>query len=145
MTFRPYSPADLASCLRLFDANCPVAFAPNEREDYVHFLASPRGPYDVAVVGDEIVGAAGLERDGVDGLAIRWILVDPAWQGHGLGRALMTHLMAEAERRGVRRLAIATSHKSAAFFARFGAVALETTVDGWGPGMHRIDMVLRLE
>jgi GNAT superfamily N-acetyltransferase len=144
LTFRSYSPADAAACLRLFDANCPAAFAPNEREDYVAFLAGPPGPYDVVVVDDDIVGAAGLEQDD-DGLAVRWIVVDPRRQGHGLGRALMAHLVAEAKRRGARRLAIATSHKSAAFFARLGAVAHKTTADGWGPGMHRIDMTLTLD
>jgi hypothetical protein len=28
------------------------------------------------------------------------------------------------------------------FFARFGAVEARRTSDGWGPGMHRVDMVL---
>ena len=41
-----------------------------------------------------------------------------------------------------RPVSIAASHKSAPFFARFGARIVETTPDGWGPGMHRVDMEL---
>jgi hypothetical protein len=37
---------------------------------------------------------------------------------------------------------IAASHRSAPFFARFGAETVRETPDGWGPGMHRIDMEL---
>jgi hypothetical protein len=39
---------------------------------------------------------------------------------------------------------IAASQKSAAFFARFGAVTLKVVDNGWGTGMHRIDMELPL-
>jgi hypothetical protein len=40
------------------------------------------------------------------------------------------------------RLHIAASHKSAPFFAKFGAQELTTIVNGWGPAMHRVDMLL---
>ena len=39
---------------------------------------------------------------------------------------------------------IAASHKSAPFFAKFGATVTAHTVDGWGNGMDRIDMELLL-
>ena len=45
----------------------------------------------------------------------------------------------------VPRLHIAASHRSAPFFARFGSQTVKTTPNGWGPGMDRVDMVLRLE
>ena len=31
-----------------------------------------------------------------------------------------------------------------AFFAKLGATPTSSTVDGWGPGMDRVDMVLAL-
>ena len=42
VTFRSYVSTDKSVCLKLFDANCPEFFAPNERVDYAEFLdASP--------------------------------------------------------------------------------------------------------
>jgi hypothetical protein len=46
--FRSYEITDRADCLRLFDENCPEFFAPNEREDYVAFLAHHSKDYVVA-------------------------------------------------------------------------------------------------
>ncbi|WP_242112849.1 hypothetical protein [Luteimonas aquatica] len=39
-------------------------------------------------------------------------------------------------------LHISASHKSAPFFARFGALETARVPDGWGPGMHRVEMRL---
>lgn len=144
MTFRPFQPADTAACLALFDANCPASFAPNERDEYVVFLSNLPGPYEVCVIDDAVVGAAGLAPDGPGALAIRWIVIAREHQGRGLGRAVMQQLMDLAATRGIARVDIATSQHSAPFFAKFGAVRLSVIEDGWGPGMHRIDMVLRL-
>lgn len=142
MTFRPFERADTAACLRLFDANCPAAFAPNERDDYIAFLAALPGRYDVCVIDDAIVGAAGLESHGPGVEAIRWIVIALERQGHGLGRAIMRHLLDHANGRGIGRVEIAASHVSAPFFAKFGAVTIARTEHGWGPDMHRVDMVL---
>jgi GNAT superfamily N-acetyltransferase len=144
VTFRPFQPADTAACLALFDANCPASFAPNERDDYIIFLSNLPGPYDVCVIDDLVVGAAGLAPHGPGAVAIRWIVIAREHQGRGLGRAVMKHLIDQAAARGVARVDIATSQHSAEFFAKFGAVLLSVIEDGWGPGMHRIDMVLRL-
>ncbi len=142
MTFRPFAPADTPACLALFDANCPAAFAPNERDEYIAFLTHLPGRYDVCVIDDAVVGAAGLEPHGPDALAIRWIVIAREHQGRGLGRAIMRHLFEDVERRGIARVDIAASQYSAAFFAKFGAVQISTTEHGWGPDMHRVDMVL---
>jgi len=37
-----------------------------------------------------------------------------------------------------RKVAISTSQHADQFIARFGAVTL-VAIDGWGPGMHRLD------
>jgi hypothetical protein len=45
---------------------------------------------------------------------------------------------------GSRIVRISASHKSAPFFERFGAEPTSVTEDGWGPGMHRVQMELQL-
>ena len=138
--FRPYQPADLAACLALFDGNCPEYFAPNERNDYQGFLAAAPAGYEVCLVGGRIVGAFGVLRE-ASGLSLRWILLAPEAQGRGLGRAIM-NCVAETARTQGGPLSIAASHKSAPFFANFGARAVHHTPNGWGPGMHRVDLRL---
>ena len=142
--FRSYLYADKDACLELFDANCPDFFAPNERMDYLGFLASVPTYYKICIVNNQIVGAFGLNLVASNEGSLKWILVDPPLHGRGIGSAIMEHVFAEARATGLQRIRIAASHKSAPFFARFGAKALLETRDGWGPGMHRVDMELRL-
>lgn len=145
--FRAFDVADREECLGLFDANCPESFAPNEREDYAAYLDHAPAEYEVCVDGERVVGAFGLALTSDSGARARvtWILLDPACQGRGLGRAMMQRALGAARAASVEVLDIAASHRSAAFFARFGAREVVRTNDGWGPGMHRVDMELSVE
>jgi len=143
VTFRPYTHADREACLELFDANCPEFFAPNERNDYVRFLdADPKG-YEACIVGDRIAGAFGLIAGDARRMHLNWILLDPKFQGLGIGSAIMGRIATLAMDAGTDVIDIAASHKSAPFFAKFGASATATIRDGWGSGMHRVDMEFR--
>ncbi len=139
---RPFRPADRAACLALFDANCPAFFAPNERTDYEVFLDANFPGYEVwCDEAGTVVGASGvLPEDGRP--TLRWILIAPAAQGRGLGRAMMGRAVERMRALGGGPLRIATSQHSVAFFRKFGARETARTPDGWGPGMHRIDLVL---
>ena len=141
-TVRPYQLPDEAACLALFDENCPEFFAPNERADYQSFLRGDIATYEVCLLDDRLVGAFGVYPVGSGGLALRWILVSPNVQGKGIGSTIMERVIAVARAANGVPLQIAASHKSAPFFARFGARVVTTTPDGFGPGMHRVDMVL---
>jgi GNAT superfamily N-acetyltransferase len=138
--FRAFTAADTAACLALFDANYPEYFAPNERADYCAFLDAMPDGYEVCELDGAIVGAYGVHAIDDDNAALHWILLAPAAQGHGLGAAIMSRAMRAIEQRGHRTLHISASHKSAPFFARFGAIEDARIVDGWGLGMHRVEM-----
>ncbi|HWA28649.1 MAG TPA: GNAT family N-acetyltransferase [Lacunisphaera sp.] len=140
-SFRPYDERDREACFRIFDANCPAFFAPSERADLAEFLAVPPAGYEVAVDDTGVVGAFGVRRES-GGLHLRWIMIAPAAQGRGLGRAMVARALSAVRAEGGNALHIATSHQSEAFFARFGAIEVRRTPDGWGPGMHRVDLVL---
>ncbi|WP_266158855.1 GNAT family N-acetyltransferase [Dyella silvatica] len=140
--FRDFAATDRPACLLLFDMNCPTYFAPNERDDYAQFLDQHASAYKVCVLDGHIVGAYGLYVVGTDSRALHWILFTPAIHGYGLGSMVMSRVIAAAKEDKASILHISASHKSAPFFAKFGAVAQSTTVDGWGPGMHRVDMQL---
>lgn len=141
--FRTYTPEDAEACLALFDANCPRFFAPEERTDYAAYLERVAG-YRVCEVESRVCGAFGV-APGLSGRAhLNWILIDPAVQRMGIGQAMMRAAIDGVSGIGATVLDIAASQHSAPFFARFGARELSHVPDGWGPGMHRIDMVLEL-
>jgi GNAT superfamily N-acetyltransferase len=142
LSFRAYQPVDCDACLALFDANCPAFFAANERADYVDFLSTAAGSYELCLIDQQVAGAYGLEPHPSGGLALRWVMLSPNVHGHGLGSRIMARVLDTLRTRRVPQLHIAASHKSAPFFAKCGAQELATIVDGWGPAMHRVDMIL---
>jgi N-acetylglutamate synthase-like GNAT family acetyltransferase len=144
ITFRPYRNADRQACTSIFDANCPEFFAPNERQEYEEFLERVSGDYEVCEVDGKILGAFGLFDDGENMKTLNWILLDPQTQGIGVGSTIMERVIQLSRTSQTRVVKIAASHKSAPFFARFGASTTSLTKNGWGPGMDRLDMELPL-
>ena len=142
MQFRRYLADDRERCLQLFDLNCPVSFAPNERVDDERFLNDALEKYELCQIDGEIVGGYGLYPDGPGRLAVRWITVSPKTQGQGIGSAMMTRIIGILRQSGGATLRIAASHKTAPFFEKFGARERDRIPDGWGPRMHRVEMVL---
>jgi GNAT superfamily N-acetyltransferase len=144
MVFRPYIPEDREACIDVFNANCPEFFASNERVGYMCFLDTTPAGYEVCLVDGNIAGAFGLIGTSAMRRRLTWILLNPCFHGLGVGRAIMQRVAALASSEGVEVFDIAASHVSAPFFGRFGAVAVAVTPDGWGPGMHRVDMEMPL-
>ena len=144
MIFRCYTHNDGNACLALFDANCPEYFAVNERDDYAQFLDESPEDYEVAEIDGQVVAAFGLFHEDHARCRLSWIMLDPAVQGAGLGSAIMERVMASGRTANKDSMEIAASHRSAPFFSRFGARKLERIENGWGPGMHRIEMQLVL-
>jgi amino-acid N-acetyltransferase len=71
-----------------------------------------------------IVGVAGLECCTGEYALLRSTAVDPAWRGTGLGRRLVTALIADAESRGVKALYLLTT-TAERYFPTFGFVRTE--------------------
>ncbi|MEP7311923.1 MAG: GNAT family N-acetyltransferase [Pseudomonadota bacterium] len=142
--FRRYASEDSETCLGLFDANCPEYFAPNERADYVQFLNMCPSGYELCLIDGQVAGAFGLVGNDSSRRRLKWIMLNPRFQGLGAGRAIMKAIAVRASNAGVEIVDIAASQKSAPFFARFNAVTTAVTRDGWGPGMHRVDMEMSL-
>jgi ribosomal protein S18 acetylase RimI-like enzyme len=87
--------------------------SPGPRDEATPLFNERTAPEDVlvAVVDGEVAGYVRLNpasrfssSDHV--LTINGIAVDPARQGHGIGRALIDAAIAEAQRRGARRLTL---------------------------------------
>ena len=74
--------------------------------------------FTVAESGNDIVGVAGLEvcRDNA---LLRSVAVAPEWRSHGLGRALVARVIADAEARGLNALYLLTT-TAEHYFPSFG-------------------------
>lgn len=72
-----------------------------------------------------VVGYAGLEAQGVDGL-LRSVVIDPRHRGHGHGRELFALMVEVARAQGVQRLWLLTID-AAPFFTKLGFAKVDRT------------------
>jgi N-acetylglutamate synthase-like GNAT family acetyltransferase len=72
----------------------------------------------VAESGDDLVGVAGLEVC-CDNALLRSVAVRPEWRSHGVGRALVNRVIADAEARGIHALYLLTT-SAERYFPSFG-------------------------
>ncbi len=109
---RDANPSDTEAVERLLvDAGLPVV---GVREA----LARPASGFVVAESGGVMIGVGGLE-DCCDDVLLRSVAVTPAWKHHGVGRALVARLIAEAEARGRRAMYLLTT-TAERYFPSFG-------------------------
>ena len=107
-TLRPARTADLAAIERLLsDSALPLTG-----------VAESLDAFTVAEDGTEIVGVAGLELCRGNAL-LRSVAITPEWRSRGLGRSLVTHVIADAESRGLRALYLLTTTADQ-YFPSFG-------------------------
>lgn len=79
--------------------------------------------YAVAVAGNEIVGAEGIEVYARSGL-LRSAVVHPDWRGRGVGDALTRDRIEWARRAGLERVYLLTT-TAESYFPRFGFARVE--------------------
>lgn len=105
---RPADPADLAAIEELLTvSSLPLDGVRDALDGFV-----------VAQSGDALVGVAGLEVC-CDNALLRSVAVLPEWRSHGLGRALVTRVISDAEARGIRALYLLTT-TAERYFPSFG-------------------------
>lgn len=107
-TIRAATPADLPRVERLLtESSLPLAGVPASLDGFI--VAESQG---------DVVGVAGLELCCDDAL-LRSVAVRPEWRSRGLGRALVTRAISEAEARGIRALYLLTTTADR-YFPNFG-------------------------
>ena len=110
---RPARPDDLAGIERLLTASgLPL-----------DGVAAALPAFVVAEHEQRLVGVAGLELCCDDAL-LRSVAVAPEWRSRGLGRALVTRVIAEAEARGIDALYLLTT-TAERYFPSFGFERIE--------------------
>jgi len=154
MHFKPYKPEYLATCLEIYDSNCPKYFAPEERPEFIEWLEKdhPSSPYWVQEVDGEIIGCGGIytsldhQKDSIYGgeVGFAWGMVHNNVHKEGHGKALFLHRLNYLKNNypGVPTI-IRTSQYTYTFFAKYGFETLEYTENGWEQGLHKHEMIYR--
>ena len=107
-TVRPATPADLAGVEGLLArSGLPLDGVRDALPTFV-----------VAQAGNDMVGVAGLEVC-CDNALLRSVAVADPWRSHGVGRALVTRVIADAEARGIAALYLLTT-TAEDYFPKFG-------------------------
>jgi amino-acid N-acetyltransferase len=110
---RAARPEDLGAVERLVgDAGLPLDGVADALPTFV-----------VAEAPEGIVGVAGLEM-GRDNALLRSVAVAPEWRSHGVGRALVARVIADAEARGIDALYLLTT-TAERYFPSFGFAPIE--------------------
>ena len=143
---RPYTAADEATCLALFDTNVPDAFSSDERAEYLAFLRALPGPYFVLEQGGRAIGCGGYAAAGDGKTAdLCWGMIDQALHHRGLGALL---LQARIDRivaaRDATAVALKTVEETVPFFRKFGFELTRVVPDGVAEGRDRYDLTLDL-
>jgi amino-acid N-acetyltransferase len=112
-TLRPARADDLPAIERLLEASSLPATG----------VRDALGGFTVAETNGTLVGVAGLEVCRENGL-LRSVAVSPHWRSRGLGHALVTRVIADAEARGIRALFLLTT-TAEKYFPSFGFARID--------------------
>lgn len=146
---RPFARDDFAACLSIFDSNVPPFFDPSERPEFcafLHGITADRTPYLVLLRNGIVVGCGGLIIDADARQAtLCWGMIHRACHGAGLGTALTRERLGlAAALPQVDEVVLATSQHTQQFYAGFGFGLRSVAPNGFGAGLDRWDMALRL-
>ena len=148
MHYRPYTPADRAACLAVYDSLAERFFSPGDREQLAAFLDAPQGFFGVLCEDDgAVVGCGGIgSRDEGWTAVLTWGMVRADRHGHGLGRALgLARLLRLGEMPEVTRVTLNTSNEAVGFFEKLGFRVVKVTPDGYRAGLDRYDLELPVD
>ena len=148
-THRPYTAADREACVAVCRSVVPAYVHPHEVPDFEGFLDTLEdyGCRYVVVSrgGGPIIAVGGVAIEG-EVATLCWGLVHADHHKTGLGRWLLETRLGwlQGDLR-VARVELCTTQYTFGFFARFGFEVVATETDHFGPGLDRVDMVLRFD
>ncbi|QNI30237.1 GNAT family N-acetyltransferase [Alloacidobacterium dinghuense] len=116
ITFRQFLPGDGETFRRLNEQWIAKYFEIEEKDrltlnDPVKYILRPGGHIYFATLDDEIVGCCALIATGANSYEVAKMAVDESVRNHGIGKALLAHVVAEARELGARKLTLETNSK----------------------------------
>lgn len=109
-----------------------------ELSEFVRDIKTGRDGLWVARIYDAFAGAVAIDghRADTDGARLRWFIVEPVFQGSGIGRILIHTALTFCKERGYGRIYLWTFHglhAARSLYERHGFILTEeNAVDQWG-------------
>jgi len=143
---RAFNNSDRDKLLALLKLNTPEYFHPDEAKDFEAYLSDEVEDYFVIEVDDTVVGCGGINYMPERKTArIAWDMIDPYWQGRGLGSKLVKMRIEIIEAHGIYEvIEVRTSQLAHSFYGRQGFELDYIVDDYWAAGYDLYAMVLRL-
>ena len=140
-----YDPKYKQQCIGIFESNIPKFFLPKElpacKEYFASIIASN---YWVLEHQNEIIASGGIGIDGHAG-RMHYGMVRNDWHKKGIGTRLFEFRLGKLiENPNIATIGLDTCQHNPNFFRRFGFVETSVKENGYGPGLHRIDMELKI-
>ena len=142
VSVRPCQPDDRQACLAIFLSNVPAYFAPEEQVEFESYLDEATTNHLVVLRDQRLVACGGwYVHEGVGRLS--WGMVMQSHHLETLGTVLLLWRLKQIFLLPtIDEVHLDTSQHSAGFFNRYGFEAVRTTLNGYGPGLHQVAMVL---
>jgi putative acetyltransferase len=114
ITFRQFLPGDGEAFRTLNEQWIAKYFEIEEKDrltlnDPAKYILNPGGHIYFATLDDEIVGCCALISTGPDSFEVAKMAVDESIRNHGIGKAMLAHVIAEARALGARKLTLETN------------------------------------
>ncbi|MCJ7799304.1 MAG: GNAT family N-acetyltransferase [Polaromonas sp.] len=135
LTLRPAIEPDLPEVLRLYAQpdmdDAEILSLADATQIWTRMAAYPNYKLYVALLGTQVVGTFALlimdnlGHLGAPSAVVEDVAVDPAWQGHGIGKAMMRHAIALAAKSGCYKLGLSSNLKRGKAHAFYDSLEFE--------------------
>lgn len=144
MTIREFRPSDLEAILHLFRLNTPRYFSITEEKDLLDYLEHHAAHFFIVESSGVVAGCGGYNLFPEEADArISWDIFHPAYQGRGLGSALVRYRLERLKAiAGIKTITVRTSQLVFPFYEKFGFELKEVVQDYWAEGFDLYRMVL---
>lgn len=147
MKIRAYQSGDHEACMKIMQSNIPEYFHEADLADFARFLANLPGPYFVvmdAQAGLIACGGIALGQTTETEAVLCYGMVTHSHLHQGIGAELLRKrvefFLPHAPQ--VERIVVNTTQKTEGFFRKFGFSVVERELDGFGPGLDRVSMMV---
>jgi len=147
MQIREYQPGDHDACMMILQSNIPDYFHQGDLADFAQFLENIPGTFFVVedgAAGLIACGGIALGQTSAAEAVLCYGMVTRTQLQQGIGQQLLRKRLEFFLPRApqVERIVVNTTQKTEGFFRKFGFSVVEREIDGFGPGLDRVSMMV---